>query len=91
MTKGYVYKNPWARNGEPREYVRQCPPPQIHCGCQIFHVLPKQWDVVKNGVCITQRAGLKGALAIAELVKDLATPSYEDVREREIFSREGSK
>ncbi|MFA5165383.1 MAG: hypothetical protein WC481_07460 [Candidatus Omnitrophota bacterium] len=77
-----TYRNPWAKIGEPEDYTTSAPPIEW-AGCEIYHVLPKQWDVVKAGTCIAQRAGLGGAKAAAEIVADLLMPTYEDVRERE--------
>ncbi len=77
----HAYKNPWAKSHEPQEYVRNVEP-YAHAGCQIFHVYPQQWDVVKGGVCIAQRTGRGGAEYVAELVSDLMFPTYQDVRDR---------
>lgn len=77
----HTYRNPWAKPHEPQEYTRHVAPTE-HMGCQIFHVLTDQWDVVKNGECIAQRAGKRGAMECAEVVEDLDTPTYEDVRAR---------
>lgn len=77
----HAYKNPWAKPHEPQEYIRNVEP-FVHAGCQIFHVLPDQWDVVKNNVCISQRAGKRSAMECAEVVEDMDTPTFEDVRER---------
>ena len=83
----HVYKNPWAKSYEPQEYALSIEP-FTHRGCQIFHVLPDQWDVVKNGACISQRAGKRGAMECAEVVEDMDAPTYKDVRER-MFERFG--
>lgn len=77
----HVYKNPWAKPHEPQEYVRNVQP-FTHAGSLVFRVIPDQWDVVKNGVCIAQRAGKRGAMACAEVVEDMKTPTYDDVRAR---------
>jgi hypothetical protein len=79
----YRYKNPWAKSYEPQEYIRNCQPPIDHAGCKIYHVLPEQWDTVKNGVCIAQRCGLEGAKHAADLVSDMESPSFHDVWERQ--------
>lgn len=76
-----TYRNPWAKPHEPQEYTRNVEPFD-HAGCQIYHVLPDQWDVVKAGVCIAQRVTKSGAMYAAELVDDLLAPSFHDVRER---------
>lgn len=76
-----TYRNPWAKPHEPQEYTRHVDPIE-YMGCQIFHVLTDQWDVVKAGVCISQRAGRSGAIQCAEVVRDMEAPTYQDVRER---------
>jgi hypothetical protein len=80
----YRYTNPWARSTEPTEYVRTVAPIE-YSGCQLFHVFPKQWDTVKNGVCIAQRCAIEGAKYAADSVSDLLFPTYHDVRDR-LFS-----
>ena len=77
----HTYRNPWAKPHEPQEYIRLVEP-FTHAGCQLFHVLPDQWDVVKAGVCIAQRAGRSGAMQCAEVVQDMEAPNYHDVWER---------
>jgi len=84
----YRYRNPWAKSYEPQEYVRNCPPPVEHAECQIYHVLPDQWDVVRDGVCIAQRVSLDGAKYAAELVRDVTAPTHEDVWERQFAETE---
>lgn len=75
------YRNPWAKPSEPQEYIRHVEPFN-HAGCQIYHVHPDQWDVVKSGVCIMQRSGRSGSIQCAEVVQDIEAPTFEDVRER---------
>lgn len=75
----FRYTNPWARNNEPKEYIRFDKPTEYN-GCQIFHVHQNQFDVVKAGVCISQRGGLEGAKKCADVVADLMFPSFHDVR-----------
>jgi hypothetical protein len=79
-----TYRNPWHHSGhlDSPEFFSTDKPALLWEGCEIFHVLPEQWDVVKSGTCITQRAGLKGAKQAAEVVADLPMPSYLDVQER---------
>jgi hypothetical protein len=79
----YRYRNPWAKDCWPQEYVRTCPPPVEYACCQLYHVFPKQWDTVKAGVCIAQRVGLEGAKEAADLVADLQNPTYRDVWDRQ--------
>lgn len=77
----HKYRNPWAKPHEPQDYTRNVDPIE-HKGCQIFHVLTDQWDVVKAGVCIAQRAGKSGAMQCAEVVEDMLMPTHEDVKAR---------
>lgn len=76
-----IYTNPWAKEYEPKEYNRGGEPIE-YSGCQIVKVHPTQYDVVKSGVCIAQRAGLEGAKKCADSVVDLLFPTYHDVQER---------
>jgi hypothetical protein len=77
------YRNPWHHPGSnTREDYSTDKPGIAHAGCMIYHVLPEQWDVVKAGCCITQRAGLGGAKLCAEAVVDLIAPTPDDVHER---------
>ena len=82
------YRNPWAKDGQDQFFHTEIKPVE-HAGCQLYHVFLNQWDVVKSGVCIAQRAGKIGAMQCAEVVDDLETPTFEDVRERmiEFFGR----
>jgi len=77
-----TYTNPWAKDNEPKIYTRNAVPVDYK-DCQIVKVNSNQYDVVKSGVCIGQRGGLEGAKKIADLVKDMDNPTYEDVRERQ--------
>lgn len=87
----YTYRNPWAKPHEPRDYTRNRPPPVEYAGSQIYHVFPDQWDTVKAGVCIAQRAGLAGAKCAADLVADLIFPTFHDVRERAMAESEAGR
>lgn len=65
-----TYQNPWHRPGRP-EYGPACYEttaiPVRHAGADIFERIPgRVWDVVRGGVCITQRAGLNGAIRAAQ-------------------------
>ena len=76
-----TYTNPWHIPGNfysPKEFTRDIKP-IIHAGCEIYKVNKDQYDVVKSGVCIAQRAGLNGAKKCAEAVEDLPNPTYHDV------------
>ena len=66
-----TYKNPWhilgkQRGGKstaygPPEYQTYATPTEYK-GYLIYERIPGSvWDVVKDGVCVTQRAGLGGA------------------------------
>lgn len=59
-----TYKNPWHKPGKPEygpiNYETNVLPTEYN-GHLIYHRLNSVWDVVKNGVCITQRAGFNGA------------------------------
>ena len=76
----HIYRNLWAKPHEPQEYTRHVEPIE-YMGCQLFHVHPEQWDVVKAGSCIAQRVTKSGAMYAAELVEDIHAPTYHDVRE----------
>src|SRR3990167_10685280 len=61
MTK---YLNTWHRpnsNYGPRIYETEAKPVE-YAGCLIYERIKGHcWDIVKNGVCVHQRAGLRGA------------------------------
>jgi hypothetical protein len=57
------YRNPWhnphdSRYGPPRFTTDARP--IAYRGYLIYHRFESCWDVVKDGVCVTQRAGLNG-------------------------------
>lgn len=63
--KTWIYKNPWHkpedRYSGPRLYECQYAPKEYK-GYLIFErIYGTCWDVVKDGVCVTQRAGQNGA------------------------------
>ncbi len=65
------YKNPWHNPKDNRygpAFYQTDATPTKHAGCEIYHRTPSTWDVVKNGVCVTQRAGFNGAKQAAEEV-----------------------
>lgn len=44
--------------------------PVKHAGCLIYERIQGHvWDVVRNGVCLSQRAGLGGAREAAEMFR----------------------
>lgn len=60
-----TYKNPWhnpvTNNYGPEYYITNVKPKEYK-GYLIYERISGQvWDVVKDGTCITQRAGLNGA------------------------------
>lgn len=60
----HTYKNPWHKPRQPMygpAHYRCDAAPIEYRGFQIYRRLPECFDVVKNGVCIHQRAGLNGA------------------------------
>jgi hypothetical protein len=60
------YRNPWHKPGRaeygPPVYVANVEA-MPYGGFLIYHRQGAVWDVVKDGECITQRAGLGGAKA----------------------------
>lgn len=65
-----AYRNPWhnpARpNQGPRVYHTDARPIE-YLGYLIYQRIPGVvWDVVKDGECVTQRAGLSGAKAFVD-------------------------
>lgn len=75
------YTNPWAKEYEPKEYIRNTEPIE-YGGCQIVKVHSTQYDLIKSGVCIAQRCSLEGVKTCADIVSDLLFPTFHDVRER---------
>ncbi len=68
-----AYRNPWHRPEAPTLYgpamYSTTAKPVQHAGHSIFERIPGcVWDVVRDGVCVTQRAGLNGAKRAAEQV-----------------------
>ena len=63
------YVNPWHRpgdvNGGPAIYETTARPRMV-AGLAIYKRLPNCWDIVRDGVCICQRAGPRGAKEAAE-------------------------
>ena len=82
-----AYRNPWATLHGSQTYHTDAAP-IMHAGAELYHVAPKQWDVVRNGECISQRGGKIGAMIAAEVVADMLMPTFEDVRTR-MFERYG--
>lgn len=66
------YRNPWhKKNGsQGPEFFQTDAKPFEHAGCLIYERIPGVvWDVVRDGVCLTQRAGRNGAKRGAELAQ----------------------
>jgi hypothetical protein len=66
------YRNPWHEPRDPRygpaEYETDARPVK-HAGCLIYERIRGHcWDVVKDGVCRTQRAGPAGAREAAAAI-----------------------
>lgn len=61
----HEYANPWHKphgKGYGPDVYRTDAKPREYRGYLIFERIPAVcWDVVKDGVCVTQRAGLNGA------------------------------
>ena len=64
MARITYYRNPWHNPGRP-EYgpavYSTGVAPKEYRGYLIYHRQTNVWDVVKDGVCVTQCAGLGGA------------------------------
>jgi len=70
MSESSFYSNPWHKSGRPEYgpalYESKAAPTE-HAGALIFErVAGRVWDVVVDGTCVTQRAGLRGAKQAAE-------------------------
>lgn len=66
------YVNPWfSKSGNDPQIYRTDAKPTQYRGYQIFERLHGVcWDVVKDGVCRTQRAGKSGAIGYVDAVLD---------------------
>jgi hypothetical protein len=64
------YRNPWHKPGLPHygpAFYETDATPVRHAGCDIYErVKGAVWDVVYQGACLTQCAGLGGARLAAE-------------------------
>jgi hypothetical protein len=70
------YSNPWHRPGlahyGPAFYETDAKPVPW-AGCLIYERVPGLvWDVVKDGVCVAQHAGLRGARDAADARREAA-------------------
>jgi hypothetical protein len=73
-----TYRNPWHKsNGTqgPQFYETEAKPLE-YAGCLIYErIRGACWDVVRDGVCLHQRAGLNGAKAAAEMAREHDYPT----------------
>ncbi len=79
-----TYINPWYNPEEP-EYKRIGPrlytvrsTPKIYRGCLIYRISKEWFDVVKDGVCLTQRAGPNGARQAIDKMLDDPTDWFSE-------------
>jgi hypothetical protein len=65
------YRNPWHKEGRPEfgpAFYQTDVKADEYRGYLIYHRTMSVWDIVKDGSCVTQRAGVNGARqAIDEL------------------------
>ena len=82
------YANPWHANGlGPERYTTDVKPTSYR-GCLIYQRVPGCWDVVENGVCLTQRAGLRGAQkAVDTMLDDAHRPEAVEMRRHRVSAR----
>lgn len=75
MSITHRYLNPWSADPVAKpEYFTAAVKPIDYRGFQIFHRLPKSYELVKDGVCLTQRAGGGSLKALADaLLGDKST------------------
>jgi hypothetical protein len=68
-----TYRNPWHKPFDasygPALY-RTAATPRPYRGYLIYERVPGSYDVVSNGTCITQRAGLNGAKRFIDQLLD---------------------
>lgn len=66
-----TYANPWHKPGKPEygpaTYATDATPTE-YGGHLIYRRLPDCYDVVKNGVCVTQMAGPNGARGAINII-----------------------
>lgn len=74
----YTYRNPWHRPDKPHygpEFYSTDAKPVEYRGFQIFQRVKGTWELVKDGVCLTQRAGRNGPRYLADAL--LGDPSED--------------
>jgi len=68
-----TYRNPWHEPDDARygpKFYQTNARPFKHAGCLIYQrIAGKVWDVVYDGVCLSQRAGRGGAKEAAEICR----------------------
>lgn len=90
------YQNPWhnphCTDYGPAFYETDKEPVEYR-GFQIFQRIPGAWELVKDGVCLTQRAGKDGPRALADALMGNASdePEWFVERAKEILDRFGIK
>ena len=88
------YLNPWSADpiGKPEFFTTDAKPISYR-GFQIFRRLPKSHELVKDGVCLTQRAGGGALKSLADaLLGDKSDhPKWLVERAREIGAAHGVK
>lgn len=94
MASETKYKNPWHTPGAAHygpEFFSTDKKPTEYRGFQIFHRHAGCYELVKDGVCLTQRAGKNGPrnLADALLGKKSADCRFNVARARAIADRFG--
>ena len=68
-----TYRNPWHKPGKPEygpAFFTCRNEPRPYRGYLIFRQHERHFDVVRDGVCVSQRAGARGARWIVDLICD---------------------
>lgn len=60
------YRNPWSADGYGPTFYETDKRPTIYRGYEIYQRVPGAFDLVFNGTCIRQMAGLNGAKMAAD-------------------------
>lgn len=75
---GATYLNPWYRPGYGTQWFETTVQPKRYRGFLIYQRIPKSFDIVYGGVCVTQRMGWSGESIDAIIAgKDWHTPCPE--------------
>lgn len=79
-----TYRNPCHKPGKPEygpeHYITRCEPEEYR-GYLIYHRIASVWDIVKDGVCVTQMAGPRGARGAIDKLIEEATQGRERIRD----------